>query len=164
MALLLHLQPVDFIKMSMPAGRWIVLRLIASFCGVFGFSVMFNSPVRLAATAAMIGAVANTLRLELVDLSAIPPAAAAFIGALTAGFLASLIKKKVGYPRISLTVPSIVIMVPGLYLYRGIYNLGMMSLSVAASWFAAAILIIAALPLGLIFARILTDKTFRYCT
>jgi len=51
-----------------------------------------------------------------------------------------------------------------LYLYRGFYNLGIMSLSVAASWFAAAILIIAALPLGLIFARILTDKTFRYCT
>ena len=164
MALLLHLQPVDFIKMSMPVGMWIVLHLIASFCGVFGFSVMFNSPVRLAATAAMIGAVANTLRLELVDLSAIPPAAAAFIGALTAGILASLIKNKVGYPRISLTVPSIVIMVPGLYLYRGFYNLGIMSLSVAASWFAAAILIIAALPLGLIFARILTDKTFRYCT
>ena len=164
MALLLHLQPVDFIKMSMPVGMWIVLHLIASFCGVFGFSVMFNSPVRLAATAAMIGAVANTLRLELVDLSAIPPAVAAFIGALTAGILASLIKNKVGYPRISLTVPSIVIMVPGLYLYRGFYNLGIMSLSVAASWFAAAILIIAALPLGLIFARILTDKTFRYCT
>lgn len=34
----------------------------------------------------------------------------------------------------------------------------------AASWFASAILIIAALPLGLIFARILTDKGFRYCT
>mgnify|MGYP007011126728 CR=1 FL=1 len=49
-------------------------------------------------------------------------------------------------------------MVPGLYLYRAIYNLGIMSLNVSASWFAAAILIIVALPLGLIFARILTDK------
>lgn len=164
MALLLHLKPVDFIKMCMPVEMWILLRLIASFCGVFGFSVMFNSPIRLAATAALIGAVANTLRLELVDLAGMPPAVTAFIGALTAGLLASLIKNKAGYPRISLTVPSIVIMVPGLYLYRGIYNLGMMSLSVAASWFAAAILIIAALPLGLIFARILTDRTFRYCT
>ena len=35
---------------------------------------------------------------------------------------------------------------------------------VSASWFAAAILIIVSLPLGLIFARILTDKMFRYCT
>ena len=164
MALILHLKPVDFIKISLPVSMWILFRLMASFCGVFGFSVMFNSPVRLAATAAAIGAIANTLRLELVDLAGMPPAVAAFIGALTAGVLASLIKNKVGYPRISLTVPSIVIMVPGLYLYRGIYNLGIMSLSTAAGWFASAILIIAALPLGLIFARILTDKTFRYCT
>ena len=150
--------------MSLPLGAWILFRLLASFCGVFGFSVMFNSPVRLAAVAAGIGAVANTFRLELVDLTACPPAAAAFMGALAAGLLASLIKSRVGYPRISVTVPSIVIMVPGLYLYRGFYNLGMMSLSASASWFASAILIVAALPLGLIFARILTDKTFRYCT
>lgn len=164
MALLLHLKPVEFIKFSLPAEMWILCRLVTSFCGVFGFSIMFNSPVRLAASAGVIGAAANTLRLELADLAGMPPAAAAFIGALTAGLLASMIKNKVGYPRISLTVPSIVIMVPGLYLYRGFYNLGIMSLATAASWFAAAILIIAALPLGLIFARILTDRTFRYCT
>ena len=164
MALLLHLQPVDFMKISLPVWGWILFRILASFCGVFGFSIMFNSPLRLAAVAAAIGAIANTLRLELVDIAKFPPAAAAFIGALTAGILASLIKNKVGYPRISVTVPSIVIMVPGLYLYKGFYNLGMMSLAVSASWFASAILIVAALPLGLIFARILTDKTFRYCT
>ena len=164
MALLLHLQPVDFMKISLPVWGWILFRILASFCGVFGFSIMFNSPVRLAEVAAAIGAIANTLRLELVDIAKFPPAAAAFIGALTAGILASLIKNKVGYPRISVTVPSIVIMVPGLYLYKGFYNLGMMSLAMSASWFASAILIIAALPLGLIFARILTDKTFRYCT
>ena len=115
---------------------------------------MFNSPIPLAVAAASIGAIANTLRLELVDLVNAPPAAAAFIGALTAGILASLMKDRVGYPR----------MVPGLYLYRGFYNLGIMSLATSATWFASALLIILALPLGLIFARILTDKTFRYCT
>lgn len=164
MALVLNLQPVDFLKLDLTQEEWIIFRLLASFCGVFGFSIMFNSPTRLAAVAAGIGAIANTLRLELVDLTALPPAAAAFVGALTAGLLATMIKNRVGYPRISVTVPSIVIMVPGLYLYRGFYNLGTMNLSTSASWFAAAILIVAALPLGLIFARILTDKTFRYCT
>lgn len=142
----------------------LLLRLLFSFCGVFGFSAMFNSPVKIAATAAAIGAVSNTLRLELVDLSTCPPAIAAFLGALTAGLLASLLKAYVGYPRVSITVPSIVIMVPGLYLYKAIYNLGIMSLSDAAVWMTSALLIIAALPLGLIFARIVTDKTFRYCT
>lgn len=60
--------------------QFILFRLAASFCGVFGFSVMFNSPVKLAASAAVIGALANTLRLELVDLVSFPPAAAAFVG------------------------------------------------------------------------------------
>ena len=164
MALLLHLTPVDFMNLHLNTTQYLLFRLIASFCGVFGFSVMFNSPLRLAATAAAIGAVSNTLRLEMVDLSTCPPAIAAFLGALTAGLLASLLKAYVGYPRVSITVPSIVIMVPGLYLYKAIYNLGIMSLSDAAVWMTSALLIIAALPLGLIFARIITDKTFRYCT
>lgn len=93
-----------------------------------------------------------------------PPAIAAFLGALLSGLLASCLKSAVGYPRISVTVPSIVIMVSGLYFYRAIYNLGILSLMDSATWFADAILIIVALPLGLIFARIVTDKTFRYCT
>lgn len=164
MALLLKLQPQDFAALHLGNMTHLFLRLIASFCGVFGFSIMFNSSVYMAATAACIGAVANTLRLELVDFTGMPSAAAAFIGALTAGLLASIIKRNHGYPRISLTVPSIVIMVPGLYLYRAIYNFGIMSLTEAVSWFAAAIMIIVSLPLGLIFARILTDRTFRYCT
>lgn len=164
MALLLKLQPQDFAVIHMNPLFHLVLRIIASFCGVFGFSIMFNSSVSMASTAAFIGAAANTLRLELVDFTGMPAAAAAFIGALTAGLLASLIKKSHGYPRISLTVPSIVIMVPGLYLYRAIYNFGIMSLYEAVSWFSSAIMIIIALPLGLIFARILTDRTFRYCT
>ena len=164
MALALNLKPVDFPVIKISVGLHILLRLLMSFCGVFGFSIMFNSPIVLAASAAVIGAVSNTLRLELVDMAGMPPAAAAFIGAFCAGILASALKNRVGYPRISLTVPSIVIMVPGLYLYRAVYNLGIMSLVTSASWFAAAMLIILALPLGLIFARILTDKTFRYCT
>ena len=121
---------------------------------------MFNSPFSIAASAAVIGAVANTLRLELVDLAGIPAAVAAFIGALTAGLLASILMKKLGYPRISVTVPSIVIMVPGLYLYRAVYNMGEMSLSLSAPWLVSALMIIMALPLGLIFARIITDKAF----
>lgn len=164
MALILNLKPVDFPDLNLNQYSMLIFRLLASFGGVFGFSIMFNSPISIATSAAIIGAIANTLRLESVDLIGFPPAAAAFIGSLTAGILASLIKNKVGYPRISITVPSIVIMVPGLYLYRAVYNMGAMSLIVSASWFASAMLIILALPLGLIFARILTDKSFRFCT
>ena len=67
MALILHLQPVDFEKMSLPLGAWILFRLLASFCGVFGFSVMFNSPVRLAAVAAGIGMV-SPQRIDEINI------------------------------------------------------------------------------------------------
>ena len=164
LAILLGLKPMPFLPLELALWQWILLRLLASFCGVFGFSIMFNSPLRLATAAGIIGAASNTIRLELIDLLSLPPAAAAFIGAFIAGILASTLKGVAGYPRISITVPSIVIMVPGLYLYKGFYNLGIMNLTVAASWLSSALLIILALPLGLIFARILTDKTFRYCT
>ena len=49
--------------------------------GVWGFSVLFNSPQRMCFTAASIGAITDTLRLTIVDFG-VPPEAAAFIGAL----------------------------------------------------------------------------------
>lgn len=122
---------------------------------------MFNSKMKMAATAGLIGAVANTLRLELVDFKIMPAGAAAFVGALVAGLLASVVRRKVGYPRISITIPSIVIMVPGLYMYRAVYNIGLTSISIGALWLTRAALIVAFLPLGLIAARILTDPTWR---
>mgnify|MGYP000196474425 FL=1 len=67
MALILHLKPNDFPPLSLTLWQHILFRLLTSFCGVFGFSIMFNSPRELAATAGIIGAIANTLRLELVD-------------------------------------------------------------------------------------------------
>ena len=118
----------------------------------------------MAVTAGLIGMMANVLRLTLLDYAGIEPALASFLGAFVAGLLASAMRFCIGYPRITLTVPSIVIMVPGLYLYRAFYNFGIMSLTEAVSWFSIAIMIIIALPLGLIYARILTDRTFRYCT
>lgn len=162
LALIVHFKPSDFIALNLNPILLIFLRLIASFCGVFGFSIMFNSPYKMASVAGIIGAVANTLRLELVDLVHCPPAAAAFLGALVAGLLASAAHQD--YPRITLTVPSIVIMVPGLYMYRAVYNIGVSSISDGALWLTNAALIILFLPLGLIMARVLTDKKWRYCS
>lgn len=164
MSTILGLTPGAFVELSIPAVLFPILRLITSFVGVFGFSIMFNSSVRIASSAAVVGAIANTLRLELVDYTSCSAAVAAFLGSLTAGLLASLLMKKLGYPRISVTVPSIVIMVPGLYLFRAVYNMGEMSLTLSAPWLVSALMIIMALPLGLIAARIITDRSFRHCT
>ncbi len=55
---------------------------------------MFNSSIPMAATAACIGAVATHSVLELIDFTHMPYSVAAFIGALTAGLLASIHKKQ----------------------------------------------------------------------
>ena len=154
--------PAQFIPAKLPPALKIVFRLAASFCAVFGFSIMFNSTARMAAAAGVIGMVANFLRLELLDSTKIPFAAAAFLAALTAGLLASASKKITGVPRLTITVPSIVIMVPGLFMYRGIYFFALENFSEGALWLLKAALTVASLSLGLITARVLTDKNFRH--
>lgn len=161
-ALMVNLRPENFQALPLSALMIFLLRLPASFCGVFGFSIMFNSTPKMAAIAGCIGAIANTLRLELTDLIGIPAGAAAFLGALVAGLLASIVKRKIQYPQISITVPSIVIMVPGLYMYRAMYNIGLTSISVGTLWMTKALMIVVFLPMGLIAARILTDSKWRH--
>ena len=166
------LAPDDFAPLGLSPLALTLLRILMSFIGVFGFSVMFNSPVKMAAAAGLIGAVSNTLRLTLVDaptlfpflgLSAgMPPEAAAFTGALVSGLLASLAEIKLTYPRIALTVPSIVIMVPGLYLYRSMYYMCTFDTVNMLGWFVRAVLIVAFLPVGLGVARTLTDPRWRH--
>ena len=161
-ALMVNLRPENFQALPLSALMLFLLRLPASFCGVFGFSIMFNSTPKMAAIAGCIGAIANTLRLELTDLTGIPAGAAAFLGALVAGLLASIVKRKIQYPQISITVPSIVIMVPGLYMYRAMYNIGLTSISVGTLWMTKALMIVVFLPMGLIAARILADSKWRH--
>lgn len=161
-ALMVNLRPENFQALPLSALMLFLLRLPASFCGVFGFSIMFNSTPKMASIAGCIGAIANTLRLELTDLTGIPAGAAAFLGALVAGLLASIVKRKIQYPQISITVPSIVIMVPGLYMYRAMYNIGLTSISLGTLWMTKALMIVVFLPMGLIAARILTDSKWRH--
>lgn len=165
------LSPSDFAPQGLGSAALTLLRLAMSFVGVFGFSVMFNSPVQMAATAGVIGAVSNTLRLTLVDLptfapalglaSGCPPEAAAFIGAIASGLLAHAAEHWTSYPRIGLTVPSIVIMVPGLYLYRAMYYMCVFDTANMLAWFVRAVLIVAFLPVGLGVARTFTDPRWR---
>lgn len=163
-ATMVELHPDDFADQGLGDALTLLLRLLASFVGVFGFSMMFNSPMRMCATAGVVGAVANTLRLSLVDFAAMPPEAAAFVGAITAGLLASVAGTRTSFPRISITVPSIVIMVPGLYMYRAVYYMGVFQTLDAMEWIIRAIMIVLFLPMGLGLARAITDPDWRYCS
>lgn len=165
-----HLTPQGFEPLGLDPLINDGLRFIAAFCGVWGFSVLFNSPQRMCLVAATIGAITDTLRLVLTDFG-MPPEAAALLGALLAGLLATAWRSSVrhgflpphlGYPRICLTVPSIVIMVPGLYMYRAMFYLGQFDTLHALNWMFRALMVIVCLPIGLAMARVITDKSWRY--
>ncbi|MBW3090293.1 threonine/serine ThrE exporter family protein [Bifidobacterium miconisargentati] len=169
-ASIVHLNPTGFEPLGL--NVWVngALRFVFAFLGVWGFSIMFNSPQRMCLVAATIGAITDTLRLEIVD-HGVPAEAGAFIGALLAGLLATAWRSSVrkgwlaphfGYPRICLTVPSIVIMVPGLYMYQAMFHLGSFDTLTALDWAFKAFMVIICLPIGLAMARVITDKSWRY--
>ncbi len=171
-ASIVHLNPQGFEPLNLPWAVNLLLRMLFAFIGVWGFSVMFNSPQRMCLVAATIGMITDTLRLEIVDMG-IPAEAGAFIGALLAGLMASawrtsvrrgLLAPHLGYPRICLTVPSIVIMVPGMYMYQAMFHLGEFDTLNALDWAFRAFMVIICLPIGLAMARVLTDKSWRYDT
>jgi len=154
--------PSDFDSPEMHEHLKITLQAVMSFIGVFGFSLMFNSPTKMAATAGVIGIASNMTRLMLIENFDVPLGIAAFTGAFVAGILASFIYKKIGYPRVSLAIPSIVIMVPGMLMYKAMYYLALYYISSAMIEFTKVMLIVVALPLGLVFARFCTDANFRH--
>ena len=160
-AFLFRFSPAEFIVYEIHPLLMLVLRAAASFFAVYGFSLMYNSPKKMAAIAGLIGTVANIMRFSLLEFTILPLSAAAFFAALVAGLCASAIKKRVGYPRLTMTVPSIVIMVPGMYMYKGVYFFALDDVATGAFWIIKAALVVCSLALGLIFARILTDKNFR---
>ncbi|WEV60035.1 threonine/serine exporter family protein [Bifidobacterium sp. ESL0728] len=169
-AAIVHLNPQGFEPLGLNPWVNTALRALCAFGGVWGFSVLFNSPQRMCFTAAFIGAITDTLRLTIVDMG-MPPEAAAFLGAMLAGLLASAWRSSVrhgflppylGYPRICLTVPAIVIMVPGLYMYRAMFYLGQFDTLNALDWAFRAFMVILCLPIGLAMARVITDKSWRY--
>lgn len=155
------LYPDDFVPLGLSPVTLTALRLVFSFAGVYGFSVMFNSTPGMCVMASLIGSVSNTLRLSLVDFASMPPEAAALCGAFLAGILAAACKARTSIPRTAITVPSIVIMVPGLYMYRAVYYMGTFQPTDAVDWLIRAAMIVIFLPIGLIAARVLTDARWR---
>lgn len=140
-----------------PVLLW-TLRAVMSFLAVFGFAVLFNSPLRMALGAALIGMLANVLRLVAVNIWHWEPQAAAFLAALVVGLLARAIATPLGVPRITISVPAVVIMVPGVLAYRAIFEVNAGSTLTAIGFGVEAALVVLALAVGLGVARMLTDK------
>lgn len=133
------------------------LRALASFAGGCGFAALYNSSARTVAAVGVLSLLGNELRLALHDFGmALPPAT--FCGALLVGLLASLARARWKKPRIAMTVPSIIIMTPGLYAFQTIVMLNQGEVLPALQAGATCFFIVGAMAMGLAAARFMTER------
>lgn len=137
------------------------LQLLASFCGVLGFALMFNSPLSMGLVAAAIGALPNTARLLAVE-SGVAPALAAAGAALVVGLVAAVVAPRMRVPRITVSVPAVVIMVPGSTAYLAMVGLGDGDTLTALAFGVQACLSVLGIAVGLALARMLSDREWAF--
>lgn len=154
----LHPLPPD---PASPDPVWYLAAAAATVAGIGGFAVLFNSSRRMVLVAALIGTVGNLLRLVLVD-AGLQPHLAAFLGALTVGLAGAALTGPTRLPRITLTVPASVIMIPGPLIYRTVYHVNSGDIDSALGTAATASLTILAIGAGLVTARMLTDPAWTF--
>jgi uncharacterized membrane protein YjjP (DUF1212 family) len=149
-------QPVMITPHGFEAQTW-ALRALASFVGGCGFAILYNSPTPTILAVGFLSLLGNELRLALHDFGiALPPAT--FLGALVVGVLASAVGGIVRAPRITLTVPSIIIMTPGLYAFQTIVLLNQGETLPGMQAAASCFFIVGGMALGLVAARFLTER------
>ena len=157
------LSPDPISQYNIGFGLLLVLRLAASFLGVLGFALMFNSGWKMALGAASVGMLSNTVRIETLE-AGLPPQAAAVIAALMVGFLTAWVAPRLRVPRITISVPAVVIMVPGVTLYRAFYTMSNGDTAAALAYAVEAGLVVVSIAIGLAVSRMLTDRTWAYDT
>lgn len=158
-AWMFKLVPAEIEPLGLPLAVMALLWAATSFIGVFGFAVTFNTPPVIALAAAGIGAVANVGRLVALDLGGNALLCAAAATTVT-GLLAGRASQRLLAPRIILSVPAVLIMVPGASTYRALVamiNADPLSALINGS---VSIGVQVALATGLTVARMLTDPAW----
>ena len=125
-----------------------LLKGVASFAGGYGFALLYNSPARTALAVGLLALAANEFRLMLVD-AGMALAPATFFGALAIGLVALLLDRRLNVPRITITVPSIIIMVPGVYAFETIVFFNRGQMLEALQTLASCSFVIGAMAMGL---------------
>ncbi len=132
-------------------------RAIASVLGGCGFAILYNSSLRTVLAVGGLALVGNELRLALHD-SGFALAPATFVGALAVGLLASFARSRLHEPRIALTVPGIIIMVPGAYAFQAVVLFGQGNVLAGLQPAVLAAFVVGAMALGLATARFMSER------
>ena len=135
----------------------LLLRAIASFVAGCGFALLYNSSWRTVLSVGYLALIGNELRLGLHDMGPdLPPATV--LGAMAVGLLASWIRPFIREPRVALTVPGIIVMIPGTYAFQTIvlFNQGYVLEALHAAVLGG--FVVGAMAVGLVAARFITER------
>jgi uncharacterized membrane protein YjjP (DUF1212 family) len=140
----------------LPEPWLFLLRVAASFVAGGGFAILFNTSLRTAVIVGLLSIAGNAARLLLRDAGLGLPLAT-FVGAFVVGLAAALALRWLDQPRISLTVPGVIMMVPGLYAFDALvlFNHGQIMDALAATILFG--FVIGAMAMGLAAARFVTE-------
>ncbi|MFW7415274.1 threonine/serine ThrE exporter family protein [Demequina sp. SO4-18] len=133
----------------------------ASAVGVAGFAFMFNSPWRIGLSAAGIGMVANTLRMVAID-SDVPVQAATAVACLVVGVLAAAASWRGRFPVITLSVPAVLVMIPGVSAHQALVALNSGDFAAATAGILQVILVVLSIMVGLVAAKLVTDREWAF--
>lgn len=160
-SLMARLEPTPGTEWGVTGAALVPAWAVASWVAGLGFALLFNSPWRIAATAATVGMIANTGRVWLVEAGMVAQAAAGF-AALVVVLLCALVGPRVHVPRITLNVPAVVIMVPGFAIYRSMVDVNNGDYTAAVGTGLQTMFVVMAIGLGLAVGRMATDKRWTF--
>jgi uncharacterized membrane protein YjjP (DUF1212 family) len=143
-----------------PGAVWTAL-LVSSFFAVFGWAMMFNSPWRMALASGVAAVVGNTPRLLMLDAGA-KPHVATFVGCFLMGLLCALAAKLFDMEKIIMTVPTVLVSIPGSAALRTLIYFDQADVVQAMQNGVATVLAVIAMVAGLSGARMLTDPEWAF--
>lgn len=153
------LVPQEIPPVALPVGAMLALRAVASFLGILGFAISFNTPLKPALATSALGMLANVMRLGLNDAH-VSPVISAMMATTLVGFLAGWVCQRLAAPRIILSVPAVLIMIPGAPTYRALVGVINRDPLPALSNGFFVIGVVVALVTGLVIARMITDPAW----
>jgi len=134
---------------------------LASLVGVLGFALMFNSPWRMAISAALIGMVSNTVRLILID-EGVMIQMATVIGCVLVGVLVAIAAPRTPSPIITLQVPAVLVMIPGVLAFQSVVSLNEGNYTDTIGAILEVVLVVLSIMVGLVIAKLITDPKWAF--
>ena len=155
------LSTVTRASLDIAAAAEVALWAAASAAGVLGFALLFNSPWAMALTAGAIGAIANTSRLVAID-QGVPVQAATAVACLGVGVLAAIAARGGRFPVITLSVPAVLVMIPGVSAHEALVSLNRGDYGAATAGILQVALVVLSIMVGLVAAKLVTDKHWAF--